>query len=90
MHYVYCLESQKNYKLYVGFTGDLRRRLEEHNKKLGGDFTAKNGPWKLIFYEAHANEKDAREMELFYKSGYGREVLKKKLKNYLSQYSGLV
>lgn len=58
--------------------------MEEHNNKQGGNFTAKNGPWKLIFYEAHTNEADARKMELFYKSGYGREVLKDKLKNHLS------
>lgn len=90
MYYAYCLESQKNCKLYIGFTNDLKRRFEEHNNGIGGDFTAKNGPWKLIFYEAHANEKDAREMELFYKSGYGREVLKKKLKNYLNKHSGVV
>lgn len=83
MFYVYCLESIKNKKLYIGYTDNLKRRFKEHNDKTGGDFTAKNGPWKLIFYEAHINEVDAREMERFYKSGYGREVLRDKLKNYL-------
>lgn len=82
MFYAYCLESLKNRKLYIGYTHDLRTRLKEHNDKHGSDFTSKNGPWKLIFYEAHVNEQDARKMELFYKSGYGREILKDKLKNY--------
>lgn len=83
MFYVYCLESIKNGKLYIGYTEDLKRRFNEHNEKRGGEFTSKNGPWKLIFYEAHMNIKDAHAMEEFYKTGYGREVLRGKLKNYL-------
>lgn len=89
MFYTYCLESRKTHKIYIGFTNNLKRRVEEHNKGTGGDFTAKNGPWKLVFYEAHSDEHDAREMEHFYKTGYGREVLKGKLKNYF-QNSGIV
>ena len=83
MFYAYCLQSIRFKTVYIGYTGDLQRRFKEHNTGMGGEYTAKHGPWKLIFYEAHLNEADAREMELFYKSGYGREVLKKKLKNYL-------
>ena len=84
MHYVYCLQSLKNAKLYIGSTSDLRRRVAEHNRRHGGSFTEKNGPWKLVFYEAHQNKKDASEMELFYKTGYGREVLQGKLKHYFA------
>ena len=83
MFYTYCPESLKNKRLYIGYSEDLKRRFKEHNEKKGGDHTSKNGPWKLIFYEAHVDKKDAREMEKFYKSGYGREVMKEKLKNYL-------
>lgn len=85
MYYVYCLESQKNAKLYIGYTDDLKRRFREHNAGNGGNFTASNKPWEIIFYEAHTNKKDARLMELFYKSGYGKEVLRKKLEHYLSK-----
>lgn len=83
MFYTYCLRSLKTNKFYIGFTNDLKRRFIEHNKKQGGKFTSKNGPWKLIFYEAHQNKADAVIMEQFYKSGYGRGVLKQKLTNYL-------
>ena len=38
---------------------------------------------ELIFYEAYANEKDARERERFFKSGWGRNHIQKILKNYL-------
>jgi putative endonuclease len=87
MFYVYVLQSVKFDKKYIGFTDDLKRRFEEHNSKKGGDFTRKNGPWKLIFYECHINKRDAQEMEQFYKSGYGREVLQKKLQHYLGNKS---
>lgn len=90
MYYVYVLQSLKNQRLYVGYTQDLKRRFAEHNSALKtSHYTSKNGPWKLIFYEVHANTMDARNMEKFYKSGYGREVLKKKLENFFKN-SGIV
>lgn len=30
--YVYVLESLKDGKRYIGYTGNLKKRLEEHNK----------------------------------------------------------
>ena len=50
----------------------------EHNKKRGGEYSKKNAPFILIFYEAYLSKKDAENAERFYKSGYGREVLKGK------------
>jgi len=58
--------------------------VTEHNNGNGGKFTKENRPLTLIFYEAHCNKQDAKAMETFYKSGYGKEVLKDKLKNYLN------
>ena len=84
MYYTYCLQSLSNNKLYIGYTNNLKRRFQEHNDKKGGDFTSKNGPWKLIFYEAFLEKIDAKTQENFYKTGYGREVLKNKLKNYFN------
>ena len=83
MYYVYCLESQKNFKLYIGYTSDLKKRLQDHNDQIGGDFTSKNGPWKLIYYEAYITKNDAMAQEQYYKTGFGRETLKKKIKIYL-------
>lgn len=79
MYYAYVLKSIKNGRLYTGKTNDLRRRFKEHNDKRGG---SKNAPFELIFYEAYLNKKDSAAAEKFFKSGYGREVLKDKLKNY--------
>lgn len=85
MFYAYVLQSLKNQRLYVGYTNNLKRRFADHNAKRGSIYTSKNAPFKIIFYEAHINKKDAMEMEKFYKSGYGKEVLKEKLKNYFKE-----
>lgn len=86
MWYVYVLQSEKNQKLYTGLTNDLKRRFHEHNSKKGGSYTKKNAPFELVFYEAYLNKKDAMNAEKFFKSGYGREIIKReKLKNYFSK-----
>ena len=85
MWYVYAIKSLKNERLYVGSTNDIKRRLKEHNDGVGGKYTKNNRPFKLVFYEAFLNKKDAMKDELFFKTGYGREVLKTKLKNYLQE-----
>ncbi|KKU52016.1 MAG: Excinuclease ABC subunit C [Candidatus Moranbacteria bacterium GW2011_GWE2_47_10] len=82
MYYTYVLESLKNKRLYVGYTNDLKRRLSDHNAKRGSVYTSKNAPFKIIFYEAYLNKKDATKAEKFFKTGYGREVLNDKLEDY--------
>ena len=67
MHYVYLLKSRVDGRTYVGQTGDLRRRFEEHNA--GKNFsTAYRRPFDLIYYEAYRDPLDARERELALKS----------------------
>jgi len=80
MYYVYVLKSLKDKKLYTGSTDNLENRLKAHTE---GSVTATKvrRPLKLIYYEAFLNKTDARKEELFYKTGYGREVLKKKIEN---------
>ena len=85
MFYVYYLESLKNKKHYLGYTDDLKRRFNEHNAGMGGDFTSKNGPWEIVYYEACPNKKDAQEAERYYKTGQGRMIIKRKLKNYFKK-----
>jgi len=75
--------SLKNERLYVGYTDDLKRRVVEHNSGIGGKYTRDNRPFKLVFYEAFLSKEDAMRQEMFYKSGYGKEVLKEKVKNSL-------
>jgi putative endonuclease len=62
MFYVYLLKSNKDNDLYTGFTNDLKRRIEEHNKGL---VTSTKGrkPFELIYFECYKSEKDARHRE---------------------------
>lgn len=80
VHYVYVLKSQKDNRLYVSFTSDLRKCLFRHND---GQVpaTKKRLPLKLIYYEAYRSEKDARKRGLDlkqYANSYSR--LKRRIK----------
>ncbi len=79
MYYIYVLLSKKDHRFYVGFSHDLKRRLSEHNKGLVKS-TCNRIPFELVYYEAFKYEKDARNQELFYKTGQGRRILKARLK----------
>jgi len=83
MHFVYILQSEKNQSLYIGYTEDVSNRLGEHNKGKS-KATKPLRPYKLIFYEAFLNRKDAKAREIYLKSGWGFRSIKKILKNYLS------
>ncbi len=85
MFYVYVLHSEMDQGLYIGYSADLRRRLTEHRE--GQAFaTSFRGPWRLIYYEAYVEAKDALGRERFLKSGGGRRFLKKQLAHYLAKH----
>ena len=82
MFYVYVLRSTKDSQFYTGYTSDLRKRTKEHFS--GESFATKTRlPSEIIYYEAHRNKKDALSRERFLKTGWGRNYLKKILKNFL-------
>jgi len=75
MYSVYVLKSEKNNKSYVGHTGDLNRRLLEHNR---GDnyYTKRHRPWIVVYKEDYDNLEEAIRREKFLKSTSGRRFLK--------------
>ena len=78
----YVLLSEKDEKFYVGFTKDLRERLEKH--KTGKvKSTANRRPLKLIYYEACLDERDAIKREKYFKTGFGRRFLRNRLESFL-------
>jgi putative endonuclease len=82
MFYVYILQSLKNKSLYIGYTANFKKRIQEHNS--GKSLATKPfKPYKLIFYEAFLNKLDAKNREKYLKSGWGWRSIKKLLKNYL-------
>lgn len=80
-YYVYILQSKKNNSLYIGYTSDLKKRLQEHNS---GESKATKPfrPYNLIFYEAFLNRIDAKNREKYLKGGYGRKSVKAMLNKY--------
>jgi len=80
-HWVYVLESLKDNKRYVGFTGNLKKRIKDHND--GNVFSTKfRRPLKLIYAEICLNLEDAVRRERYLKTTGGRRFLAKRLKKY--------
>ena len=85
MYYVYVVFCGRKKKLYYGFTNNLKRRMSEHrNNRRPYSFT-RNEDLELVYYEAHINEEDARDRERFFKTGWGRNYIRKILRNYFSK-----
>lgn len=62
MFYVYVIQSLIDGSLYYGYTNDLKRRFQEHNQGFSVSTRSKR-TWKLIYYEAFADKRDARIRE---------------------------
>ncbi|HPN96840.1 MAG TPA: GIY-YIG nuclease family protein [Candidatus Moranbacteria bacterium] len=79
MYYVYLLKSKKTGNLYIGCSGDLKKRVESHNKGRSA-YTKNGGPWEVRYYEAFYSKEDAfqREKQLK-KNKSGLRELKKRL-----------
>lgn len=83
MVYTYVIRSKKDNRWYTGATGDLRKRLREHNE--GKVVTTKNrGPFELIYYEGCIDMKDGFNREKYLKTGMGKRYLKNRLRRFLS------
>ncbi|MGD9899463.1 MAG: GIY-YIG nuclease family protein [Calditrichaceae bacterium] len=78
MYDVYILLSEKDKKRYIGCSGNLERRLSEHQAGLVKS-TRNRRPLKLVYKETFPDKQAAMNREKFFKSGKGREFLNKKL-----------
>jgi len=67
---------------YTGMTEDLPKRLHEHNSKSLSTWTKRGNKWKVIYSESFQIKADALSREKWFKSGVGREFLKKNATNY--------
>lgn len=74
MYYVYVLKSLKTGEFYKGLTDNIDRRLQEHflGKSPSTRFRL---PLILIHVELCNDREEAREIEKFFKSGFGREII---------------
>ena len=80
-YFTYVLFSEKDNKYYTGYTSDLKQRIIRHNN--GQVPSTKNRrPFKLIYFEACLNQKDALNREKYLKTHYGKMFLANRLKNF--------
>ena len=78
MHYVYLIESESSAARYVGYTDDLRLRIDDHNS--GKNRSTKAGrPWRLKTYLAFSTKQQALEFESYLKSGSGHAFARRRL-----------
>ena len=74
-YFVYLIGNYRKLKLttYVGYTINLKKRIDLHNNGKGAKFT-RGRNWKLIYYEEYPTKKEAILRECYIKKN-------KKLRN---------
>ncbi|MEO0571210.1 MAG: GIY-YIG nuclease family protein [Bacteroidota bacterium] len=73
---VYAISSLSHNYIYVGMSSDLKQRMARHNA--GREKTTRPYlPFELIYSEEHPDRKTARMREKYWKSGVGKERLRK-------------
>jgi putative endonuclease len=86
VYYLYVLRSSKfKRRIYIGSTGDLKKRFKEHNS--GKTTSTKYGiPWKLVYYESFLDKEDCIKRELSLKTYSGSYLnLKKRIQRSLDK-----
>lgn len=61
-HYVYILSCDDG-TLYTGYTTDLNRRLNEHNRGEGAKYTRGRTPVQLVYKEEYESRSRAQKRE---------------------------
>ena len=76
--FVYMLMSKSRKPVtYVGYTNNLKKRIDLHNNSKGEKFT-KGRKWKLIYKEKFSSKKEAISREYYIKNN---RTLRNKIKN---------
>ena len=71
-YFVYLIISKDKSKKrfsYVGYTGNLKKRLNLHNSSKGAKFT-RGKKWKLVYYEIYDSKSEAMKNEHRLKKDY--------------------
>jgi len=82
--YVYVLYNASENFIYIGYSENLKQRIQEHNEGKVKS-TKAYAPLKLIFYEAYPTKSDAKRREIYLKSNKGRTTLMMMLKDFFSK-----
>ena len=81
-YFVYVISTNTSSKLttYVGYTNNLKNRLNLHNKGKGAKFT-RGRQWKIIYTEKCSTKNEAKSREYYIKKNRKfRNLIKKHCK----------
>ena len=81
-YFVYVIGNYNKLKLttYVGYTNNLKKRINLHNKGMGAKFT-RGRAWKLLYFEKFSTKKEAISRECYIKKNRKfRNSIKEKYK----------
>ena len=81
-YFVYVIGSDTNSKLvtYVGYTNNLKKRLNLHNKGKGAKFT-RGRCWRIIYTEKYDTKREAKSREYYIKKNRKfRNLIKERYK----------
>ena len=76
--FVYVLQGPSTRFTYIGSTNNLQRRLAEHSKGLVQSTKAYR-PLRVVAYVAVPTERQARNLEHYFKTGSGKAILRKRI-----------
>ncbi len=62
-YFIYILTNKNRTVLYVGYTNDIERRIEQHKKGTGAVFTKKYNANDLVYFEEINEKKIAKKRE---------------------------
>ena len=73
IYYVYVLRNTEG-RLYIGFSNNLEKRVQQHQKNKGG-WTSGRGPWELVYNEQFTSRVEAMRRERRLKRGKANQEL---------------
>jgi putative endonuclease len=89
MFFVYIIQHSEDKDLYIGYTSNLKRRLEEHNACKNKSTRRKVGEWQIVYCEIYRSQTDAENREKKLKHhGSAKHELYKRIANSLLPKTG--
>ena len=78
--YVICTKKESKLITYVGYTNNLKRRINLHNTGKGAKFT-RGRTWKIIYTEKYDAKSEAKSREYYIKKNRKfRNLIKERYK----------
>ena len=87
-YYTYILLSEKDDKFYIGFTSNMKQRIEDHSSGKVSS-TKSRRPLKLVYFEGHLSKYDALRREKYFKTSAGKKSLRLMIRDSLDNLTSI-